>query len=88
MSDCFCTPNYQCLSCERADRKTRIKVERKRPTPRPVAICGTRSGYKRHLKLGEPTCDMCRKAQTEATRKWQKENPLRHNLIKERSKAK
>lgn len=27
-----------------------------------VARCGTRSGYNKHLDLGEPTCDECRAA--------------------------
>jgi transcriptional regulator with XRE-family HTH domain len=34
-------------------------------TPR-VARCGTRSGYNRHLDLGEPTCTACRAANTAA----------------------
>ena len=89
MSDCFCTANYQCLACERAERKfNRIaKQERKRPTPALVASCGTRSGYKRHRKNGEVPCDECKRAQTEGVRAWQLAHPLRHNIIKEKQNA-
>jgi len=27
-----------------------------------AAVCGTDSGYAKHLRLGEPTCVACRKA--------------------------
>lgn len=30
--------------------------------PAPVAVCGTRSGYHRHVARREPTCDACRDA--------------------------
>lgn len=30
-----------------------------------VAKCGTRSGYNRHARLGEPSCDACKSANTE-----------------------
>lgn len=88
MSDCWCTANYQCLSCERADNKFVIKVERKRPTPSVVAQCGTRSGYKRHRRDGEDACAACKAAQSAGVKRWQANNPLRHNLIKERQRAK
>ena len=30
----------------------------------PANACGTNSGYRRHLRAGEPTCQACRKAHT------------------------
>jgi ribosomal protein S21 len=36
-------------------------------TGRPPAECGTRSGYQRHVKKGEPIDDACRRANTQAT---------------------
>lgn len=36
---------------------------------RPVAQCGTRSAYQRHLKLGEPVDAACRAANTAADRR-------------------
>lgn len=62
MSDCFCFRKYQCLACERNEGKAQ-------PTPRTqpnrkVAQCGTRAGYSRHLKQGEPTCAECKAAQS------------------------
>ena len=89
MSDCVCTATYQCLACERAARKQRAVIKReKKPTPRPVAICGTRSGYKRHRHNGEVACTECKAAQAKAVRQWQIDHPLRHNLIRERLKRK
>lgn len=64
--DCFCSKNYQCLSCERAERAQRVVVPRPPSKPRKVAQCGTRAGYNKHLRLGEATCDDCKKAQSAA----------------------
>lgn len=36
---------------------------------RKVAACGTRSGYARHLRLGEPTCAPCRAANSARNKK-------------------
>ena len=91
MSDCFCTANYQCLACERAERKfNRVakQVERKRPTPAIVAQCGTRSGYKRHRANGEEACAECKSAQNKSVRAWQLAHPLRHNISKDKRNAK
>lgn len=35
-------------------------------TTRNEARCGTDSGYKRHRRLGEPTCEACRAAHSRA----------------------
>ena len=65
MTSCFCTKTYQCLSCEsKSNRKETA------PSNRKVAQCGTRAGYNRHLKQGEPTCDDCKAAQSAAVSKW------------------
>ena len=64
MSNCFCFRNYKCLSCERAENATDQKAERK------VSECGTRAGYNRHLRMKEPTCDLCRHAQTESVKEF------------------
>ncbi len=39
---------------------------------RPSAACGTRSGYRRHLRNGERTCDRCRKAHTAHQLAWRR----------------
>jgi len=41
----------------------------------PVAQCGTRSGYNRHLRLGEEVCWPCRSAQRQYDLKRFYENP-------------
>jgi hypothetical protein len=39
---------------------------------RPIAQCGTRAGYQRHLDRGEATCDPCKAAHAAAMRDyWQ-----------------
>lgn len=38
------------------------------------ATCGTDSGYCRHRRLGEPTCDACRAAHSDATYARTKKN--------------
>jgi DNA-nicking Smr family endonuclease len=37
--------------------------------------CGTRTGYNKHLKLKEPACADCKKAQNEYSKQYQKNNP-------------
>ena len=59
MSQCLCFRNYQCLACEAG-----VKRSVPRASNRRVAECGTRAGYNRHLKQGEPTCAACKAAQT------------------------
>jgi hypothetical protein len=71
MSDCFCTKNYQCLGCEKAENRKQAIAENRALT-RKVAECGTRAGYNRHLKLKEPTCQPCKDAQKEAVQRWQR----------------
>lgn len=62
MSDCFCFRNYQCLACERNEGK--VQPTARSQANRKVAQCGTRAGYARHLKQGEPTCAECKAAQS------------------------
>lgn len=71
MADCFCFRNYICLACERQANGP-VRVIRTTPN-RAVAACGTRAGYNRHLKQGEPTCQPCKDAQKEAVVKWKRE---------------
>lgn len=72
MSTCLCFRNYQCLSCE-AGIKPRVA---RSTANRKVAECGTRAGYSRHLKRGEPTCVECKAAQSAAVSKYQREKRL------------
>jgi len=51
----------------------RAQGAKEKPGPERSAPCGTRSGYKAHLKYGEPTCNACR----EAHNAWQAENRQR-----------
>jgi 5-methylcytosine-specific restriction endonuclease McrA len=50
---------------------------------KPLAKCGTRSGYNRHLKLKEKVCQECRDAQNIYDRKRFYENP---EIKRERNK--
>ena len=73
-TDCWCTPKYVCLSCEKAEKGTTI-IRRRRPSEiRKVAVCGTRAGYNKHLRLGEPTCAECRQAHTTSVKNFKKAN--------------
>jgi len=72
MSQCLCFRNYQCLSCE-AGIKQRVP---RSTANRKVAECGTRAGYSRHLKQGEPTCTACKAAQTAAVIAYKKKKEL------------
>lgn len=65
---CECFRNYVCLRCEAG-----LKPKQSRPANRKVAQCGTRAGYARHLKQGEPTCADCKRAQTEAVIRYKRE---------------
>ncbi|MFJ5638698.1 WhiB family transcriptional regulator [Streptomyces sp. NPDC093223] len=42
----------------------------KAATPGPVAPCGTRAAYQRHLRNGEPIDDKCRDANSASKRHW------------------
>jgi len=55
---------------------------------RPVASCGTRGGYNRHLKLKEPTCEPCKVAQRIAAAKQYARNPERAKEINKKARAK
>lgn len=70
--ECMCFRNYICLSCEGG-----VKPKRTVSTQRKIAVCGTRAGYQRHLKQGEPTCLECKKAQTASVKKFNKEKALK-----------
>ena len=72
MSNCLCFRNYQCLACEAGE----LRASRPRTSNRKVAECGTRAGYARHLKQGEPTCPECKAAQTAAVIRYKKEKAL------------
>ena len=81
MSQCLCFRNYQCLACEAGERRAARSESPSRTrsvpgTARKVAQCGTRAGYNRHIKQGEPTCTACKAAQTEGVKKYQREKAL------------
>lgn len=44
-------------------------------TRRPIPDCGTPSGYRRHLRLKQPTCEPCRLANNAASRSDEKHGP-------------
>ena len=69
MADCFCFRKYVCLNCE---KKANAPIRIARSSNRSVAACGTRAGYNRHLKQGEPTCAECKAAQLEAVQEWKR----------------
>lgn len=47
------------------------KVRAKKSPGRPrVAVCGTQSGYKKHLRLGEAVCDDCRTSEAKRVRDY------------------
>jgi hypothetical protein len=81
MSTCLCFRNYQCLSCEAGIRRETRAANPTRPrsmagTARKVAECGTRAGYNRHIKQGEPTCTACKAAQNAGVKKYQREKAM------------
>ena len=47
--------------------------------------CGTRSGYRKHLRLKESPCIACKKANTEYSKKWKSKNPDRHKELSKQS---
>lgn len=48
-----------------------------------TAQCGTRSGYRKHLRLKEFPCADCKKANTEYSKKWQSTNPEQNKKHRE-----
>jgi hypothetical protein len=81
MSTCLCFRNYQCLACEAGERRVTKSSSPSRTrsmagTARKIAECGTRAGYNRHIKQGEPTCAECKAAQNEAVKRYQREKAL------------
>lgn len=76
MSDCFCFRKYVCLACE---KKANGPVSVVRSANRPEAACGTRAGYNRHLKMGEPTCAECKAAQLAGVQEWKRRKQERES---------
>jgi WhiB family redox-sensing transcriptional regulator len=58
-------PAETCAHCRPAPAPAPVKTQPKRQP----AKCGTRGGYSRHRRLGEPYCQPCRIANTEANRR-------------------
>ena len=85
--NCFCTKTYTCLSCEDGRKEPRVRKP-KTSGIRKVAQCGTRAGYNKHLRLGEPTCNECRAAQSQAVLRWCRQNPIEAKTIHQRAIAK
>jgi hypothetical protein len=69
---CLCFRNYQCLACEAGVRRAAAP----QTSNRRVAECGTRAGYNRHLKQGEPTCADCKAAQSEGVKRHNREKAM------------
>ena len=55
---------------------------------RPIAQCGTRGGYNRHLRLKEPTCEPCKAASREWVRFWASQHPERIKEINKKARIK
>lgn len=74
MSSCVCWKTYVCLACERKARagEPKVKQIRSASPARAVAICGTRAGYNKHRRDGEPACAECKAAQSKAVNEYQK----------------
>jgi 5-methylcytosine-specific restriction endonuclease McrA len=53
-----------------------------------IAQCGTRSGYNRHIRLKEKTCDLCKKANREWVSNWTLNNPERIKEINKKARIK
>lgn len=53
-----------CEACRQADREARGLQ------PFRSGRCGTRYGYMRHGRLGEPACDACKRAQADYQEEW------------------
>ena len=93
-TDCptnLCTSRTLCARCRR-DLEADLRIATSEaecaeilalldlPSPRPVAQCGTESGYTQHRRRGEVPCAPCRSASTAATnarhrRRRNKETP-------------
>lgn len=61
-----------------AKQRRKLRVQRRRESgevsapkryPARVALCGTQSGYSRHLRQQTPMCDECREAHSEYERR-------------------
>ena len=70
LNECMCWKTYTCLYCEDiAEGRRKPTGEKVRAinnlTNRPIAECGTRSGYKRHRANGEEACASCKQAQSD-----------------------
>ena len=82
---CVCWKTYTCLLCEDIANGLVVLVEGKAKRTntlnvnRPVAECGTRSGYKRHRANGEEACGECKHAQNEAIKEYNKRKRERAN---------
>lgn len=50
------------------EQERRLKFRLKRPSGLPAARCGTESGYRRHLRAKEQTCEQCKTANNLARR--------------------
>ena len=50
-----------------------------------ISPCGTTAAYRRHRRRGEPYCDACRKANTEASNIWIANNKERAKEIRRKS---
>ena len=84
MRSCQCWKTYTCLLCEdiatgkvvineEGEIKRVVRVSTPRTyTPRVVAQCGTRAGYNKHRREGEPACAECKAAQNEAVKDFNK----------------
>jgi len=88
---CQCWKTYTCLLCEdiatgkvvltdEGEIKRVVRVSKPRTyTPRFVAVCGTRAGYNKHRREGEPACEECKAAQNEAVKDFNKRKRERAN---------
>ena len=88
---CQCWKTYTCLLCEDIANgkvlitdegviKKIVRVSTPRTyTPRFVAVCGTRAGYNKHRREGEPTCDECKQAQSDYVNNFKKQKRERAN---------
>ena len=84
MRSCQCWKTYTCLLCEdiatgkvvineEGEIKRVVRVSTPRTyTPRVVAQCGTRAGYNKRRREGEPACAECKAAQNEAVKDFNK----------------
>lgn len=76
---CQCWKTYTCLLCEdiangivKIVENKVVRVNRFPAIGRITAECGTRAGYNKHRRDGEPACDECKSAQNEAVKEFNK----------------